>query len=143
MPPPLAAANIHSPLLRRKDLLATHPDPQSQTHVPRPASAGASAKTTAQPPAITVTRTAEVGERSRAVSFREHTLFANAQDNNLEDCVRLLAEGQDVNQVFSSSLLRPLHVAATCGSLEVGTQLLNAGADPNAMSVNEEKSEVR
>lgn len=70
--------------------------------------------------------------RVRSVSFRQHTLFADAQSNNLEDCVAVLQEGQDVNQELTSTKMRPLHVAATCGSFEVATQLLNAGAEMNA-----------
>ena len=73
--------------------------------------------------------------RARSHSFRSHTLFHDAQVNNLEDCIELLAKGEDVNQAKGVAQLRPLHVAATCGSFEVASQLLNAGADMNVQCV--------
>ena len=45
----------------------------------------------------------------------------------------LLASGADCNATATNgSLLRPLHSAATQGSLEICRMLLDAGADPNA-----------
>jgi ankyrin repeat protein len=73
--------------------------------------------------------------RGRSHSFRMHTLFYDAQVNNLEECVELLAKGENVNQAKGVAQLRPLHVAATCGSFEVASQLLNAGAEKDVQYV--------
>ena len=49
----------------------------------------------------------------------------------------LLASGADCNALATNgSLLRPLHSAATQGSVEICRMLLDAGADPNAMQLS-------
>ena len=50
-----------------------------------------------------------------------------------------LAQGEDINQMFSNGL-RPLHVAATLGNLELITYLMKQGAEPSLKSSENSRS---
>lgn len=135
-----AATSISPSLLRRS---ASHPDladfaPGTTSAGSRGAKAGGASGSTAivsqlrgeRAPLLMVPE-----DRQRSHSFRVHTLFHDAQVNNLEECMELLQAGENVNQAKGVAQLRPLHVAATCGSFEVASQLINAGADINVQYV--------
>ncbi|EGD76629.1 hypothetical protein PTSG_07742 [Salpingoeca rosetta] len=72
--------------------------------------------------------------RSRATTFKQHTLFADAEANDIEDCFHLMTEyGANVNEVHPRTRQTALHVACIHGSFEVATQLINHKANVDLM----------
>ena len=73
-------------------------------------------------------------QRSRATTFKRHTLFADAEVNDIEDCFHVMGAGADVDALHPRTRQTALHVACMHGSFEVATQLINNRANMHGAS---------
>ncbi len=58
-----------------------------------------------------------------------HSLYLDAEENDIEDCIALIEAGASVNERRGARQVSPLHVACEHGRFEIASQLLSRGAD--------------